>query len=61
LAEKTDLMGLEESSKKGIFQIPIKMKEKTTNVFSIGERAQILSPQDAGILLPLAFEGQVSF
>ncbi|TPX37558.1 hypothetical protein SmJEL517_g00456 [Synchytrium microbalum] len=52
IADKFDLIGYEESVKKGLFSGKLALKDKT-NVFTLGDRLQVLTnPPDTGIILP---------
>ncbi|RUP47314.1 hypothetical protein BC936DRAFT_145868 [Jimgerdemannia flammicorona] len=51
IADKTDLIGVEESAKKGLFGTgKVALKDKT-NVFALGDRIETLRQQDAGVIL----------
>ncbi|TPX48681.1 hypothetical protein SeMB42_g02918 [Synchytrium endobioticum] len=52
IADKFDLIGYEESVKKGLFSGKLALKDKT-NVFTLGDRLHVLTnPPDSGIILP---------
>ncbi|KAJ3200450.1 hypothetical protein HK099_002682, partial [Clydaea vesicula] len=51
IADKLDLIGCEENAKRGgLFASKINLKDKS-NVFTLGERIQVLTNADAGIIL----------
>lgn len=57
ISDKTDLMGCEESVKRGMFTTKVSLKDKS-NVYSLGDRIQILMTADPGIIVPYMVEDQ---
>ncbi|KAJ3117755.1 Vacuolar protein sorting-associated protein 52 [Phlyctochytrium bullatum] len=61
IADKTDLIGAEESTKRGLFVSKSALKDRT-NIFTLGDRIQILHTADPGIILAhIAEEQQLKF
>ena len=62
IADKLDLIGLDDSAKKGLFGGNKMMVKDKTNVFTLGERIDILNAIDAPVILPhVAEEQQLKF
>ncbi|KAI9004736.1 Sac2 family-domain-containing protein [Gaertneriomyces semiglobifer] len=60
IADKSDLIASEENTKRGLpglFGMKAQLKDKT-NVFSFGDRVQVLTSSDPGIILPHFAEEQ---
>ncbi|RKO84574.1 Sac2 family-domain-containing protein, partial [Blyttiomyces helicus] len=57
IADKLDLIGCEESAKRGLFTGKLALKDKT-NVFTLGDRIQVLTNPDLGIILTHVAEDQ---
>lgn len=58
-AEKTDLIGSEESNRKvGLFGNSTKTVLNKTNVFALGDRSDTLKIQDPGVILVHAAEAK---
>ncbi|KAI8854929.1 Sac2 family-domain-containing protein [Chytridium lagenaria] len=57
IADKMDLMGAEESTKRGLFTSKTALKDRT-NVFTLGDRIQVLQTADPGIILAHIAEDQ---
>ncbi|KAJ3300194.1 Vacuolar protein sorting-associated protein 52 [Borealophlyctis nickersoniae] len=57
IADKLDLIGYEESAKRGLFTGKLVLKDKT-NVFTLGDRLQVLTNPDPGIILTHVAEDQ---
>ncbi|KAJ3216643.1 Vacuolar protein sorting-associated protein 52 [Dinochytrium kinnereticum] len=57
IADKLDLIGAEESSKRGLFTSKTALKDRT-NVFTLGDRIQVLQTSDPGIILAHIAEEQ---
>ncbi|KAI8809917.1 Sac2 family-domain-containing protein [Cladochytrium replicatum] len=57
IADKLDLMGLEEGAKRGLFTGKLSLKDKT-NVYTLGERLNVLTDPDPGIILAHIADGQ---
>ena len=56
IADKNDLLGCEETKKSGYFT-KVTLKDKS-NVYSLGERVQILLTPESGIIVPYMVEDQ---
>ncbi|KAJ3309539.1 hypothetical protein HDU76_003578, partial [Blyttiomyces sp. JEL0837] len=57
IADKLDLMGSEERGRRGLFMGKTSLKDKT-NVYSLGDRIQVLTSSDTGIILAHIAEEQ---
>ncbi|KAJ3035124.1 Vacuolar protein sorting-associated protein 52 [Rhizophlyctis rosea] len=57
IADKLDVIGVEESQKRGIFTGKLALKDRT-NVYTLGDRINVLTDPDPGIILSHAAEDQ---